>query len=120
MQPKCQDCYYNVQWTYTFIYSTQLKDGHLSVLQTVVVDRVSHKWRKIATFLKFSINKMDSIEHDASREKRDVCLMMFSEWLREAKETGDLPRTLQSVCEALNDCDEKQVAKELVVAIQYA
>ena len=63
---------------------------------------------------------MNSIEHDASREKRDVCLMMFSEWLREARETGNLPRTLRSICEALNDRDEKQVADELVAAIQNA
>ena len=45
---------------------------------------------------------------------------MFSEWLKRAKETGDLPRTLRSVCEALCDRDEKQVANELVVAIQNA
>ena len=120
MQPNCQDCYYSVQWKYTFIYSTQLKDGQLSVLQTVMVDRVSHKWRGIATFLKFSINKMDSIEHDAGKEKRDVYLKMFSEWLKRAKETGDLPRTLRSVCEALDDHDEKQVADGLVAAIQNA
>ena len=120
MQPNCQDCYYNVQWTYTFIYSTQLKDGHLSVLQTVVVDRVSHKWRGIATFLMFSINKMDSREHDSGKDKKEICFKMFSEWLKRAKETGDLPRTLGSVCEALDDRDEKQVADGLVAAIQNA
>ena len=102
------------------LLSTQLKDGHLSVLQTVVVDRISHKWRGIAIFLKFSISKMDYIEHDTGREKRDICLKMFSEWLKNAKETGSLPRTLQSVCEALKDRDEKQVADELVAAIQNA
>ena len=75
VQPNYQDCYYSVQWMYTFINSTQLRDkDHLSVLQTVVVDRVSHKWRGIATFLNFSINKMESIEHDAGKEKRDIML----------------------------------------------
>ena len=104
-----------------FYNSTQFRDkDHLSVLQTVVVDRVSHKWRGIATFLKFSINKMDSIEHEVGREKKDLCLKMFSEWLKRAKETGELPRTLRSVCEALCDRDEKQVADELVATIQNA
>ena len=63
---------------------------------------------------------MDSIEHDSRKDKRDICLMMFSEWLREAKETGNLPRTLRSVYEALNDRNEKLVADELVAAIQNA
>ena len=55
-----------------------------------------------------------------ARKREILCLKMFSEWLRRAKETGDLPRTLRSVCEALNDRDQKQVADELVAAIQNA
>ena len=63
---------------------------------------------------------MDSIEHDSGKDKKEICLKMFSEWLKRAKETGDLPRTLQSVYAALDDRDEKQVADELVATIQNA
>ena len=55
-----------------------------------------------------------------ARKREILCLKMFSEWLREAKETGNLPRTLRSVCEALNDRNEKLVADKLVAEIQNA
>ena len=84
----------------------------MTVLKEYIVDRVPHKWKDIATELGFHYIKVDAIEADSARNS-DRLLTVFGLWLRKANGTGKRERTLQTVYEALLNCDCKPESEDL-------
>ena len=84
----------------------------MAVLKRYIVDKVPHKWKDIATELGFHYIKVEAIEAD-SATNRGRLLTVFGLWLREADGTGEKERTLQTVYEALDNCDCKPESKKL-------
>ena len=86
-------------------------EDHMSVLQKYIIDEVPHKWKRIATALGFSFNKVEAIESDCSKD--DECLLkVFGLWLRRSGGTGE--RTLQSLYRVLVDCECRPEADNLL------
>ena len=100
----------------TVVYVPLNDEDHMSVLQKYIIDEVPHKWKRIATALGFSFNKVEAIESDCSKD--DECLLtVFGVWLRRsAGGTGE--RTLQSLYRVLVDCECRPEADNLLKHFQ--
>ena len=85
---------------------------HMAVLKKYIVDKVSYKWKDIATELEFDFTKVETIEADYARNS-DRLLTVFGLWLRKASGTGEKERTLQTLHEALDNCDCKPESEDL-------
>ena len=84
----------------------------MAVLKRYIVDKVPHKWKDIATELEFDYIKVEAIEADSATNS-DRLLTVFGLWLRKANGTGKRERTLQTLCEALDNCDCKPESEVL-------
>ena len=70
-------------------------------------------WRVFGTFLNVEYATMNSIDAD-QRGKSGMCMLeLVSKWVTRQEGTGDLPRTWQSVVEAVRDTGAEQLATEL-------
>ena len=84
----------------------------MSILQKYIIDEVPRRWKRIATALGFSFNKVEAIESDCSKDD-DCLLTVFGLWLRGSGGTGETERTLQSLYHVLVDCDCRPEAENL-------
>ena len=65
------------------------------------------------TFLDVDYQTLNSIEAD-QRGKSDLCMLdLVSKWVSRQQGTGDLPRTWQTVVEAVRDSGLGQLATNL-------
>ena len=94
-----------------FVYSVCLND--MGTLKKYVIDEVPHKWKHIATALRFTYNKMSAIESDTQGD-HDCLWKVFGSWLRREGGTGDEDRTLESLCSILSDSDCRPEAESLL------
>ena len=70
-------------------------------------------WRVFGTFLDVDYGTMNSIDAD-QRGKSGLCMLdLVSKWATHHVGTGDLPRTWQTVVEAVRDTGVEQLAVEL-------
>ena len=105
---------------YRCFHRTNLKleaDKHMNVVQKAIIDEVPQKWKEIATSLKFELNKIGKVEAKyTDQDKR--CYEMLAEWLKHAKGSGELPRTLNTLYDALVDRDCRPEADKLVEEVK--
>ena len=94
-----------------FVYSVCLND--MGTLKKYVIDEVPHKWKHIATALRFTYNKVSAIESDTQGD-HDCLWKVFGSWLRREGGTGDEDRTLESLCSILSDSDCRPEAESLL------
>ena len=78
-----------------------MKTRHMAVVQRTIIDEVPQKWKGIATYLEFELNKIEIV--GAKKNDKEKCYEMLAEWLKHAKGSGELPRTLKSLHNALVD-----------------
>ena len=96
------------------LYSVFLSDkDHMDVLKQHIIDEVPHKWKKIATALGLSYNKMEAIESE-NRKNHNRLLTVFGLWLRGSHGTGEKSRTLQTLHDALVDSDCRPEAENIL------
>ena len=70
-------------------------------------------WRVFGTFLNVEYVTMNAIDAD-QRGKSSMCMLdLVSKWVARQEGTGDLPRSWQSVVEAVRDTGVEQLATEL-------
>ena len=94
--------------------SFELKeDRHFDVLSKVIISVVPHKWNNIGTYLGLSYTKLQAIEADRSKNS-DRLSDVFGQWLRGDKGTGEEPRTVQTVYDALVESECRPEADSLV------
>ena len=74
--------------------------------------QVDAKWRHFGTFLYVESTLLDAIERD-SRGSTDCMLDLVTKWVTGYDGTGDLPRTWQTVVDAVRDSGFRQLALEL-------
>lgn len=74
--------------------------------------QVDAKWRHFGTFLYVESTLLDAIERD-SRGSTDCMLDLVTKWVTHYDGTGDLPRTWQTVVDAVRDSGFRQLALEL-------
>ena len=84
----------------------------MAVLKKYIVNKVPYKWKDIATELGFHYIKVQAIEADSATNS-DRLLTVFGLWLRKASGTGEKERTLQTLYEALDNCDCKPESEDL-------
>ena len=95
---------------------TELKTRHMAVVQRTIIDEVPQKWKGIATYLEFELNKIEIIK--AKKNDKEKCYEMLAEWLKHAKGSGELPRTLNTLYDALVDRDCRPEADKLVEEVK--
>ena len=64
--------------------------------------KLDAKWRKFGTFLHVEPDVMDRIERDRS-DVEDCMLQLVENWVCNRDRTGELPRTWQTVVQAVKD-----------------
>ena len=89
----------------------------MDVLLRKVIDKVPQKWEEIAICLQFEDNKIASLK-DTKLNNEGLCKAMLRSWLRQEKESGSRPRTLNTLYKVLVDRNCKLEAKELVEAVK--
>ena len=82
-----------------------------------VIDKVPQKWEEIAICLQFEDNKIASFK-DPKLNNEGLCKAMLRSWLRQERESGSRPRTLNTLYKVLVDRNCKCEAKELVEAVK--
>ena len=85
----------------------------MNVLLRNVIDKVPQKWEEIAICLEFEDNKITSLK-DPKLNNKDLCKEMLRSWLRKDKDTGNLQRSLKTLCNALVERDCRPQAEKLV------
>ena len=70
------------------------------------------RWRHFGTHLRVESAILDGIETNKSNEK-DRMLQLVEKWLAHENGTGDLPRTWQTVVQAVKDAGNRPLAKQL-------
>ena len=95
-----------------------MKTRHMAVVQRTIIDEVPQKWKGIATYLEFELNKIDTVEAEHRQNNKEQCRKMLAEWLKHAKGSGELPRTLKSLHNALVDRDCRPEADKLVEEVK--
>ena len=88
----------------------------MDVVQKAIIDEVPQEWKEIATYLKFGQNKIGKIE--AKKNDQEKCYEMLAEWLKRTKGSGNLPRTLNTLYDALVDRDCSPEADKLVEEVK--
>ena len=102
---------------YHCFHRTKLEPNrHMDVVQKAIIDEVPQKWKEIATSLKFELNKIGKVE--AKKNDQEKCYEMLAEWLKYAKGSGELPRTLNTLYDALVDRDCRPEADKLVEEVK--
>ena len=71
---------------------------------------VASKWKRVATRLYFSQEKIDAISLDSHHQCDPACHTMFTRWL---DGEGRGPKTWRSLIAALREADLSSVAHEL-------
>ena len=74
---------------------------------------VDAKWKSFGNFLGAEPTLMDAINKNNFGNTSDCMLDLVSKWVNNQRGTGDLPRTWQTVVEAVRDTGFEQLAKEL-------
>ena len=74
---------------------------------------VDAKWKLFGNFLGVEPMLMDAMNKDNFGNTSDCMLDLVSRWVNCHKGTGDLPRTWQTVGEAVRDTGFEPLAKEL-------
>ena len=70
------------------------------------------QWREFGTHLRVESAILDRIEKDRSNE-RDRMLQLVEKWLAHENGTGDLPRTWETVVQAVKKTGPGRLAEEL-------
>lgn len=85
---------------------------------TDVIRALQHKadarWRDFGTFLYFEPSLMDIIAKD-NKESPYCMLDLVTKWVTHFEGSGDLPRTWQTVIEAVRDLGYGKLAEELAM-----
>ena len=74
--------------------------------------RVDSDWHHFGNRLRFDSTLIATIKAN-NRECTDCMLDLVTKWVNEDEGTGDLPRTWQTVVEAVKSAGHKQLAREL-------
>ena len=77
------------------------------------VKLMAAKWWDIGTCLGLNLPILDNIKADHSRSCEQACREMLTRWCKRESRTGDKPRTLNDVLEALVQCGCEEYATEL-------
>lgn len=75
--------------------------------------RVDAEWKYFGTFLHVDPFLLDAIHKNNLANTADCMLDLVSKWVFCKEGTGDLPRTWQTVVEAVKDTGLEPLAKEL-------
>ena len=75
-------------------------------------DQLNARWRMFGTFLYVQPAFMDGISKDTS-DVGDCMLRLVEKWLVHENGTGDLPRTWQTVVQAVKDIGKGLLAEQL-------
>ena len=76
-------------------------------------DKLDAKWRRFGTFLRFESSLLNSIESENSKRITDCMLDLVTKWVDEYEGSGDLPRTWQTVVEAVRKSGCGKLAEKL-------
>lgn len=74
--------------------------------------QVDARWRHFGTFLHFDPTLMDTIDKD-NKGSTDCMLDLVTRWVSEDEGTGQLPRTWQTVVNAVKGSGRGKLAEEL-------
>ena len=88
---------------------------HLSIAD--ILRALDHKldctWQEFGTFLGVEYHTMNSIDIEQRGRPRSCMLYLVGNWLNYETGTGDLPRTWETVVEAVRDEGSQKLAMEL-------
>ena len=70
-------------------------------------------WQEFGTFLGVEYHTMNSIDSEQRGRPRFCMLHLVGSWLSHQTGTGDLPRTWETVVEAVRDAGSQKLAMEL-------
>lgn len=74
--------------------------------------QVDGDWKHFGSCLRFDSTLINTIEAD-NRRSTDCMLALVTKWVNEEEGTGELPRTWQTVVEAVKSSGPTKLAKEL-------
>ena len=88
--------------------------AHLSSTDVIraLGNHIDSRWKHFGTFLHIQPTLMDAIGND-STHSADYMLDLVSKWVTYQEGSGDLPRTWQTVVEAVRDSGFGQLALDL-------
>ena len=76
-------------------------------------DQVDASWKKFGLQLDVDYDVLDDIKTDNSGTPGDCMLDLVARWTSRKPGTGDLPRTWETVVQALRDAGQRQLADRL-------
>lgn len=77
-----------------------------------VIESTAPIWKKLALALEFPQHKIDIIQTDNNNRCEDACRDMLEKWLNGIRETLQ-PVTWRTLIDALQKCDQCELAKSL-------
>ena len=107
--------YTSVSSCIVFLLHTDLeRTPNLKLLRSHIIPRVTAQWQKFGLFLGIDQAKLDTLVKPSNHNGVTVwCEEMFKLWLKGESDTGDEPRTWESVLGAVTDAIGGGVAKEI-------
>ena len=74
--------------------------------------QVDGDWQHFGSYLRFDSTLINTIDAD-NRRSTDCMLALVTKWVNKDEGTGELPRTWQTVVEAVKSSGHKQLARDL-------
>ena len=101
------------------LYCTEQLVLSLSHLTTDIIEALDHqldaKWRHFGTFLRVKYQTMEAIDTGDGGNPADCMLDLLGKWTSNQAGTGALPRTWQTVVEAVKKTGFGAIAEDLAV-----
>ena len=86
----------------------------LADIITALDHRLDAKWRHVGTYLRVEYKVLEAIQQDKGGNPEDCMLDLLSKWnSNQAAGMGTLPRTWQTVVEAVHYCGDRDLAQSL-------
>ena len=97
-----------ISWAGSWYISPMLAD-----ILTALDHRLDAKWRHFGTFLRVEYQVLEVIQRDKGGNPEDCMLDLLSKWTSNQAGLGTLPRTWQTVLEAVHHCGDGALAQSL-------
>ena len=80
---------------------------------TTLDHRLDARWRHFGTFLRVEYQVLESIQQDKGGSPVDCMLDLLSKWTSDQAGTGALPRTWQTIVDAVQYCGDRALTQSV-------
>ena len=99
-----------------FLKLFKWKDESGAEQELRIINRISDKWRDVATLLGLGVCQMDGIQRESFMNAEQCCLRVFDDWIMK-NGTTDYPLTWSGLHKLLKDIEHNAIAEDMKRAL---